>query len=193
MTIDRPKSKITRPPQAELVFQGKLFKVWQWDQLLDNGSTARFESLSRPDTVLILPVVERKYVLFADERQYGMDRMIRTLGGRVENGESAEDAARRELLEESGYIAGELILWQSWQPVNKVDWAVYLFITHNPQLKGNQSLDPTEKIELTKIPISELLNHNMNLEINDYEFLFQLDHAKTNDIEFNRLKELLKF
>ena len=95
----------------------------QWQQNLFDGTTTTFETIRRPDTVLILPVSGSEVIL-AEETQPGRPTVLKALGGRINPGESPEDAAARELLEEAGYRSENLRLWDAWQPAIKLDWAV---------------------------------------------------------------------
>lgn len=70
--------------------------------------------------------------------------------------ESPEEAARRELAEEAGLAVGRLQFWWSWQPLTKVDWAVYLFIARDCAPLPRHA-DPGERIELLWVDIDELL------------------------------------
>lgn len=141
MKIDRPKSHQQKPIDAKLVFKGKLFDVWQWEQEQFDGSIKTFELLKRPDTVLILPVLSNKEVILCKEQQPGTKIMFRTIGGRIEKGETPEEAAQRELCEETGFEGTVFRLWDVWQPVNKLDWVVYLFIAHGLIKKTEINLD----------------------------------------------------
>lgn len=187
----RPASRQHRPSSARLAFRGILFEVWQWEQTLFDGTETVFEVLSRPDTVLVLPVLDDGLVVLAQERQPGMPLMLRTLGGRIRPGESPEEAAHRELFEESGYVAEELRLWDAWQPVNKMDWAVYLYVAHALSRPSDATLDGGEVIELQTLPAAELLERNSDLGIDDYEFLHKLYFARSDDRERKRVTQLL--
>jgi ADP-ribose pyrophosphatase len=189
--VERPKSVQRRPSTANLVFNGVLFDVWQWEQTLFDGTKALFETLSRPDTVLILPVTNDAHVILAKETQPGMPTKLQALGGRIELGELPEDAARRELLEESGYIADELRLWDAWQPVNKIDWAVYLYVAHGLNVSSDVNLDAGEMITLSSVPIAALLEPNSELIIDDYELLHKLYFARSDEQERARIIKLL--
>lgn len=191
MKIERPKSHQKKPDDAKLVFKGKLFDVWQWEQEQFDGSTKTFELLKRPDTVLILPVLPSRDIILCKEQQPGTKLMIRTIGGRIEKGETPEQAAQRELHEETGYAAGELRLWDAWQPLNKIDWVVYLFVAHGLIQKSNASPDSGEKISTVNYPIDKLLDPNNELTLDDNEFLFKLHFAQGNLKEKNRIINLL--
>lgn len=188
---NRPLRKQQLPSSARLVFKGILFEVWQWEQILFNGRKTVFESLRRPDTVLILPVLSDGRVILAEEKQPGMPSMLQALGGRIEPGESPEQAARRELLEESGYSAETFMLWDAWQPVSKIDWAVYLFVARDLTAAGKPVLDPGEAINLRLLPAAELLDRNSDLAVDDYELLHKLYYARSCDHEYERVAKLL--
>lgn len=191
-TVIRPSSRQKRSPSARVVFKGKLFCVWQWEQVLFDGTIATFEMLQRPDTVLVLPVLSNGQVILAEELQPGLQEpVVQALGGRVEEEETPEEAARRELLEESGYAVQELRLWDAWQPVAKIDWAVYLYIAHGLTRISDASLAPDENITLRTFPVTSLLDRNSKLMIGDYELLHKLYYARSNEQEHERVSKLL--
>ena len=187
----RPVGRQPRPSSAKMVYNGKLFEVWQWEQILYNGSKTVFETLRRPDTVLILPVLSDGQVILAEETQPGMLPMLHSLGGRIELDELPEDAAHRELLEESGYEAQELRLWDAWQPINKIDWAVYLYVAHGLRATSSASPDAGEQIVLRNVSSDVLLERNSDLVIDDYELLHKLYFARADERERDRVLRLL--
>lgn len=187
----RPPSRQPHPAHAECVFRGVLFEVWQWQQNLFDGSTTTFETIRRPDTVLILPVSGSEVIL-AEETQPARPTVLKALGGRVNPGESPEDAAARELLEETGYRSENLRLWDAWQPAIKLDWAVYIFIAHTLVIESTQKLDPGEQIKLKPIGVDVLLDGDSNLPIDDFVLLHKLYHARSSKAERLNLIRLLE-
>lgn len=155
-----------------------------------DGSTKTFESLSRPDTALVVPILESGMAIFGREEQPGMGPMLRTLGGRVEAGETGEQAAIREMAEESGLTCQKLHLWKAWQPINKIDWAVYLFLAPKAIRAGAQSLDSGEKIELEEIPFRSLFLPELTVAFDDIEFNYALFEARTSSAESTRILSL---
>jgi len=158
MEIVRPPSKQPIPPHAKCVFRGIMFDVYQWEQEMFDGTKETFEKLKRPDTVVVFPVLPDGRVLLTEQEQPGKERFIGAAGGRVDGGEGVLEAAKRELLEETGYEASEFILWDAQQPVSKVDWAVYTFIAKGVRKVADMDLDAGEKITLKPVSFDELLD-----------------------------------
>ena len=78
------------------------FDVYQWEQELYNGSKAVFEKLKDLDTVVFTYTPDGK-ILLNEQEQPGKESFIGTAGGRIDEGEEVLEAAKRELLEETGY------------------------------------------------------------------------------------------
>jgi ADP-ribose pyrophosphatase len=77
--------------------------------------------------------------------------------GLVEEGEKPETAARRELLEETGYSEGEWEILGSLasSPSLKDNWA-YLFLARGVEATAPPNPDEHELVETLKVPIEDL-------------------------------------
>ncbi|WP_224372342.1 NUDIX hydrolase [Hyalangium versicolor] len=157
MAFSRPPSAQPIPTDAKLVFRGVLFAVYQWEQRLYDGSKVVFEKVRRPDTVVVVPVLPDGRVLLTHQEQPGRDPFIGALGGRVNEGELPEEAARRELLEESGCEASELKPWFAVHPTTKVDWVVFAFVATGLRQTTSADLDPGERIKLVPTTFDDFL------------------------------------
>lgn len=74
-----------------------------------DGTTVDFQVKEEPDATAILAFTVEGDVLLVRQFRPGPEIVVDELpGGVVEPGESEVDAAQRELLEETGYAAGEL-------------------------------------------------------------------------------------
>lgn len=158
MLITRPVPKQPLPPHAQKVFSGKVFDVYQWEQKLYDGTTKIFEGLKRKDTVNVLAVTDDSKIILTEQEQPGMKPFLGGIGGVVDLGESPLEAAKRELLEESGYSAGEFVLWDAVQPSSKIDWAIFTFIAKGlKKVHITPLLDGGEKIRLLFLTFDEFV------------------------------------
>ncbi len=78
-------------------------------------------------------------------------------GGVVEPDDTPCDAARRELAEETGYAADEMIPLGFVYPNPAIqDNRCYTFLARNAVLQGGQELDDKEDIQIVQYPLSEI-------------------------------------
>lgn len=190
MKINRPNSPQPHPKDARLVFKGKIFETYQWDQKLYDGSYAIFEKIKRPDTVVVFPVLEDGSILLTEQEQPGKPKFIGGCGGRIEEGEDVLQAAKRECLEETGYEAAEWILWKAEHPASKIDWVVYFFIAKGCRKSGKQNLDGGEKIELKHVSFDEFLQIGRDRRFMEKEIIPDLYEALLDPVKYSELKKL---
>jgi ADP-ribose pyrophosphatase YjhB (NUDIX family) len=151
-----PKDSVLIPEQAELAFQGMIFDTYQWPQKLFDGTEHRFEMLKRPDTVSIVCVVDGKILVIDDEQPHLGSRQSFP-GGRVdETDASIEAAAKREILEETGYSFKNWRLIKVSQPYRKMEWFVYVLLAWEESGKQEPALDAGEKITVEHLSFDEV-------------------------------------
>jgi 8-oxo-dGTP pyrophosphatase MutT (NUDIX family) len=192
MDIQRPKSKQPIPEDAKCVFKGVMFDVYQWEQEMFDGTKKTFEKLKRPDTVAVFPVLDNGDILLLEQEQPGRKSYIGTPGGRVDEGEDILTAAKRELLEESGYEAEEFILWDSQHPVSKIDWVVYTFIAKGLRKVAEPNLDAGEKMKPLPVNLDGLIEMSVNKNFSEREVVINFLEAKYEPEKYKELKELFK-
>lgn len=179
------------PPNAKLVFKGVIFDVYQWAQKMFDGSTGIFEKLKRADTTVVIPVTPEGKIVLTIQEQPGKAPFLGCAGGRLEPGEDPLAAARRELLEETGYTSDDFFLWHALQPVSKLDWAVYTFIAKDCRKTAEQNLDSGEKIELKLVDFEEFVRvvteDNSFLET---ETVIELLRARQDPAKMAKIREL---
>lgn len=178
MEIAKPNSSQPIPDHAKRVFKGVIFDVYQWEQDLFDGTKTTFEKLRRPDTVVVFPVLPDGKIILTEQEQPGKEPFIGATGGRVDEGEDTLTAAKRELLEESGYEAEEFILWDAQHPTSKIDWVVYTFIAKGLKKVSALDLDAGEKIKLKPVTFDEFIDLGTNEKFAEKEIIFKLLEAK---------------
>jgi ADP-ribose pyrophosphatase len=134
------------PVDATMVFKGVIFEVWQWRQKMFDGSMQTFERLKRPNTAQVIPVVGDKILVLLEEQPDARQPFPSIPGGRFDEGEDALAAAKRELVEETGYVSEDWTLWKEVDPVGKIEWTVFTYVARDCVLKNAPHLDAGEKI-----------------------------------------------
>lgn len=135
------------PAKAKLVFKGTIFDVYHWQQKLYDGRFATFEALKRPNTIQIVPIFKGK-ILISLEKQPGKSKSFTLFGGRQEEGEKPLEAAKRELLEETGLSSKKWTLLKIFPYEGKIDWTTYLFVARDCEKLAEPNLDGGELIEV---------------------------------------------
>lgn len=152
-----PKRNKNIPKNAKRVFKGVVFDVWQWKQKMFDGSVEIFEKLRRPDTVNVIPVVGDK-ILILRQRQPDWKKDKTTIaGGRIDEGEKPLAAAKRELLEETGYASNDWVLWKKQNLSGKIIWTIYTYIARDCYFQQLPQPDAGEKIDTKLITFDEFL------------------------------------
>jgi len=143
-----PVSNALIPDHATKVFTGKIFDVYQWPQKQFDGTTKTFEMLKRPDTVQVL-VVRGTQILLVEDEQPGRTPRLHFPGGRADEDDSWEAAAKRELREETGLVCDKWRLISVEQPIIKIEWFTPIFLATTISAELKQQLDGGgEKITL---------------------------------------------
>jgi len=174
------------PPEAKLVFKGKIFDVYQWEQGMYDGSKEIFEAIKRPGTVQVIATQGDK-VLLSHEEQPGKPRRMSFLGGRMERDEEPLVTAKRELLEESGMESDDWELYRDYQSGGKIIWPFYIFIARNVKKVAEPHLDPGEKIDVEEFSFDDFIEIVTNEEYIDRQIseeIYRLRQDKAKLAEF---------
>ena len=90
-------------------FDGKLIKLYECKCVLPNGYAVNLEIVKHPGAVLIVPLLDKNTVVFLRQYRPVIDAYVYELpAGTLAPGEIHSRCARRELLEETGYITQKL-------------------------------------------------------------------------------------
>lgn len=163
---DLKKWKILR---SNVVFDNQWFKIRQDAIELPNGNIIDdFFVLVRPDIALIFPVTVDGNIVFVRQYRHATGEILLELpaGSFNPNTEDPETAARRELIEETGYVPTEMIkLGTIYDNPIKDTNQIHIFLAKDVKIGGKQQLDLTEEIELELIPVSQVMNKIASGEI----------------------------
>lgn len=152
------------------------------DTLLIDGDEHPYTYIQQPPSVCTLAVYEGGVVLI-EQYRHAIDQWMMELPcGGIDQGETAESAARRELLEETGYTAGEMVHIGRYYTNQGVSCATCnLFFTRCTQT-GKPHREKTEFIKIKRVPYGEM---EAMVETNQFQFLVGLiawNYAKQHDL-----------
>lgn len=190
MDIKRPISKQPIPNNAQKVFKGEIFDVFQWEQKMFDGSKTTFEKIKRADTVNVIPITNSGRLILSEQEQPGGTPFIGLLGGRIDEEETPLEAAKRELLEESGLKADKFILWGAEQFLEKIDWAIYTFVAKGCHKVKEQSIDAGEKIKLIQVTFDEFLDLVAQKNYRDFEIALRVFRTLKSSQELEKMRKL---
>jgi 8-oxo-dGTP pyrophosphatase MutT (NUDIX family) len=127
-------------------------------RLPDGAIKDPYYVIERPDAAIVFPLTGEGEVVLVRQFRPPLERMELGLpAGLVEEGEKPEAAARRELLEETGYSGGEWELLGSLasSPSLKDNWA-YLFLARGVEETAPQDPDEHELVEVVRVSEGDL-------------------------------------
>ncbi len=159
----RQKSPKVKVISSQLSYEGPLFRVYT-DQIVENGREVRRDVVRHNGSVVILAIDDTKSKrdpLVVMERQYrhaAREYLLEVPAGKMEEGEDALSAAKRELLEETGFKAKR---WRKMvryfaSPGFLGEW-MQVFIAEGLTL-GQAQPEYDEQLEIEMIPLSRLLS-----------------------------------
>jgi ADP-ribose pyrophosphatase len=138
------------------VFDGNLLKVYRDTVRLPDGSQGTREYIKHPGAVAVVALTEDRQLLLERQYRYPPRReFIEVPAGKVEPGEPHLETAKRELLEETGYVA------ERWTRLCSFDTAIgytneviELFLAQRLMLK-TRKLDAGEFLETFLLPFDD--------------------------------------
>jgi len=114
----------------------------------ETGKRHRREVVAHPGAVVILGILDDKVLLIRTRRYAVGQTLIELPAGTLEKGEDPMNCAGRELLEETGYLAGRLErLSVFYTSPGILSERMYAFAAYDLQ-KSNSALEEGEEIEL---------------------------------------------
>lgn len=126
----------------------------------DDNREGVFFVLDAPEWINVIAMDEDRHIILVEQYRYGIeDPTLEIPGGMVDHGESPLQAAKRELLEETGYRS------DSWSSLGTVSANpaimtnfTHLYVAENCVFEGAENPDTHERINVHQMPVSDFLN-----------------------------------
>ena len=134
-----------------------VFTVNVSENISPEGKAGDFYTVDAPDWAAVIPVVGEDFLMVQQWRHAYQGLSIEFPGGVIDSGESPEEGAARELLEETGCKAGTLVKLGTISP-NPALFAnrFHVFLAKDLTAAGEQRLDDTEFLNCLRIPQKEV-------------------------------------
>lgn len=175
----RAETIMTKPKilSTSLLAESRLFRIEALDMRFSNGANATFECLRAQGdgVVMVAAINDRRELVMVREYAACIDRYeLGFVKGKIDPGESAETAAGRELIEETGFAASSIeSLRKVYTSPGYNDFHTTLFIATGlrPAEAEGDEAEPLEQVIWPIPKIRDLFDHH---EVNDARVLFML-------------------
>lgn len=158
---------------SETVYEG--FSTVKVDEVrMPDGSTAEREYVVHDDAVAVVPVLDDGSVLLLKQYRHPVGRYILELpaGKMDEEGESPDETGRRELREETGHTADELVHLVTFE--NSAGWSdehTHVFLARGVrEASPPEGFEPEHEeadMEIVRIPFEDALAQARAGELTD--------------------------
>ena len=164
---------------SEYVFKGRVIDVKRDEVLVSNGRKSSREVVEHSGGVVIVGIKEDNSILMVKQYRYPLGQVSLELpAGKLEKGENPDLASKRELEEETGYIANEWIkLGYIYTTPGFCDEKLYLYLARDLEYK-KQNPDEDEILECFEYPIKKVFSMIYKGEINDSKSISALFRAR---------------
>ena len=168
MTIDDDAHLTETRVASEAVFDGVLLHIRRDTVRLPDGSLASREFVVHPGAALVVPVLPDGNLVAVRQFRYPVGAVFLEFpAGKIDPPETALATARRELTEETGYIAASLApLGRIHSVVGYSDEAIEIFIAEGLEFVGTRP-DAGEFLEIVTLTPDAMLEALDKGEITD--------------------------
>ncbi len=154
--------------ESNLIYDGKIIKVYKDKAKLENDSEVTREVVKHPGGVCVVPLTENNQVLMVTQFRYPTGKVLTEIpAGKLEWGENHFDCGKRELKEETGCIAEKFDYLGCLLPTPAYDTEVIHMYLARGLSQSEQKLDADEFLDVKRIPFDKAVKMVMNGEITD--------------------------
>jgi len=146
---------------------------------MPDGRQVDFDIKQEGPAVCVLAITKNQQVVLAKQFRPGPEKILLELpGGNIEKNETPKQAAKRELLEETGYSGDFQFVGQSLDCAYST-MIRYNFVATDCQKIQEQKLDENEFAEILEMPLAEFRKHIRSGQLTDVETAYMgLDFLK---------------
>jgi ADP-ribose pyrophosphatase len=142
--------------EKQVIFDGSKVRLELHHLENDAGARTRREVCVHPGAVVVLPLLDDKRILMIRNKRYAVNQVLLELpAGTLEKNEDPMNCAGRELLEETGYLAGRLKpLGNFFSSPGILSEKMYAFAAYDLE-KQTAALEEGEEIEVQEATLAD--------------------------------------
>lgn len=142
----------------KLLLHTCVFDVMEQNETAENGMNGDYIAVDTRDWVITIPVLGDDFVMVRQFRHATLSLSTEFPGGVAGRDEDPMEAAKRELKEETGFVAGKLTHLGSISP-NPALFAntLHVYLAENLVQSGEQKLDEDEILDYMTISQKEVI------------------------------------
>ena len=150
------------------IHRGKVFELVRENVTLENGTTTDVEYIEHPGAAAIVPFLGDNRIVMLKQYRHALKKYIWEIpAGTLDPREDIISCARRELVEETGYSAGQ---WHRLGEITPVpgysNERIHLFLARELQ-PAVQNLDADEVIQVQEVDFKKAMEMIESGEIQD--------------------------
>jgi 8-oxo-dGTP pyrophosphatase MutT (NUDIX family) len=133
--------------------------------LLPNGTIIdEFHKFETPQWVAVIALTTDRQIVLVEQYRHGLGELSLELpAGVIDENETPEHAVKRELLEETGYIADTVVpLFEVSPEPHRSTCRAHFFIARDVKFSGEAHPEPSEVIAVSVRPLAEILETAAN-------------------------------
>lgn len=154
---------------SESVYKGKILDLYVDTVELPNGHTSTREYIKHVGAACVVPVDANGNVIVEKQFRYPFGAVLTEIpAGKLDSKQEPHlQAALRELKEETGYEAEDMIYLGEYYPTCAYsDETIHMYLAKGLK-RGEQHLDDDEFVDVEKVPLQTLVDRIMAGEIKD--------------------------
>lgn len=152
---------------TERVYDGRVFGLRDDTVRMPDGSTVRRQVVEHPGAVAVLAFEGEEVLLVEQYRHPAGEALLEVPAGTLEQGESPEACAARELEEETGFRAARLAPLGLLRPSPGICTEVIWLFEAAELAKTEARPEPDEELTLVRLPFDEALARAADGRITD--------------------------